>query len=83
MGIERFIKNVVDMLELDDFSEQKKKKAIKKLLKKLERRKAKVKNHLEKHLNDREKKETKEELQLIRYNIKKGKKLLEKLEKNN
>ncbi len=81
MEIKKFIKSVSEVLDLDDFSENKKKKAIKKLLKKLERRKDKVKNLLEKNLDERDRKERKEELKLIRYHIKKGKKLLEKLEK--
>ncbi len=82
MGIEQFIKSVSTVLDLDDFSGHKKKKAIKKLLRKLERRKDKVKNLLEKNLDERERKERKEELKLIRYHIKKGRKLLERLEKD-
>ncbi len=82
MGIKKFIKNVSELLDLDDFSESKKKKAIKKLLRKLEKRKGRMKNRLQKGLSDRQRKETKEELELIRYHIKKGKKLLEKLERD-
>ncbi len=82
MEIKKFIQHAKELLDLDDFSEDKKKKAIKKLLRKLEKRKDKVKAFLHKKLSDRKRKEAKEELELIKYHIKKGKKLLAKLEKN-
>ncbi len=81
MEIKKFIQHAKELLDLDDFSEDKKKKAIKKLLRKLEKRKDKVKVFLHKKPGDRQRKEAKEELELIRYHIKKGKKLLAKLEK--
>ncbi len=81
MGIKKFIKSVTEVLNLDDFSERKKKKAIKKLLKKLEAKKDKVKKSLNDDLKDSKKIEIKEELALIKYHIKKGKKLLNELEK--
>ncbi len=81
MGFKKFIKNVKEYLNLDDFNTGKKKKSIKKLLGKLDKRKAEIKELLEKDLNSREKEEALEELEIIRYQIKKGKKLLERLEK--
>lgn len=82
MKIRKFIQHAKELLDLDDFSEDKKKKAIKKLLKKLEKRKDKVIAFLQKKSSDCQRKEAKEELELIRYHIKKGKKILDKLEKN-
>ncbi len=82
MGIKAFIQDVKEFLDLDDFSETKKKKAIKKLLKKLEKRKDLVKQRLAVALNDEEKAEIQEELKIIKYQIKKGNKLLEKLRKD-
>lgn len=81
MEFKQFVNSVIEFLNLSNFKEEKKKKSIKKLLKKLEDRKNEVKSFLEKDLNKKEKKETKEELEIINYQIKKGKKLLEKLEK--
>ncbi len=83
MGIKKFIKDVQEFLDLDDFSETKKKKALKKLLKKLDKRKNEVKNRLTTELTDSLREETQEELKLIKYQIKKGKKLLDKLKKDN
>ncbi|PIE45793.1 MAG: hypothetical protein CSA45_01650 [Gammaproteobacteria bacterium] len=82
MKIQEFISGAKDCLDLDDFSENKKRRAIKKLLRKLEKRRQKIKNLLQKRLSDRQRKEAKEELRIIRYHIKKGEKLLERLEKN-
>ncbi len=82
MGIKQFIQDVQEFLDLDDFSEIKKKKAIKKLLKKLDKRKSEVKNLLTTELTDAVREETLEELELIKYQIKKGKKLLDKLKKD-
>ncbi len=81
MGFKKFIKNVKEFLNIDDLNTGKKKKSIKKLLNKLDNRKVEVKKLLEKDLNSREKEEALEELEIIKYQIKKGKKLLEKLEK--
>ncbi len=82
MGIKKFIQDVQEFLDVDDFSELKKKKALKKLLKKLDKRKSEVKNLLTTELTDAEREETQEELELIKYQIKKGKKLLDKLKKD-
>ncbi len=82
MGVKRFVKDVKEVLGLADFSEEKKKKAIKKLIKKLEARRAEDKKLLlSKDIKNKTRKEVKEDLQLIHYQIKKGKKLLESLEK--
>ncbi len=82
MGIKQFIQDVQAFLDVDDFSELKKKKALKKLLKKLDKRKGEVKRLLATELDNTERKEAQEELELIKYQIKKGKKLLNKLKKN-
>ncbi len=82
MGINKFIKNVKNFLELDDFSESKKKKAIKKLLEKLAKRQKATKKRLDGDLSKKEKRKAEEELEIIKYQIKKGKKLLSKLEKS-
>ncbi len=82
MGIKQFIQDVQAFLDIDDFSELKKKKALKKLLKQLDNRKDEVKNLLANELDDTERKEAQEELELIKYQIKKGKKLLAKLKKD-
>ncbi len=82
MGIKKFIQDVQAFLDVDDFSELKKKKALKKLLKKLDKRKDEVKNLLTTQLDNAEREEIQEELELIKYQIKKGKKLLDKLKKN-
>ncbi len=81
MKIKKFIKNAKNFLELDDFSESKKKKAIKKLLKKLADRQKATKKRLNGNLGKKEKRKAEEELELVKYQIKKGKKLLSKLEK--
>ncbi len=81
MGIKKFVNDVTDVLGLKDFEEQKKKKAVKKLLKKLEKKREEVENKLSTHPKDKQSKELADELELIHYQIKKGKKLLEKLEK--
>ncbi len=82
MGIKKFIKNAKNFLELDDFSESKKKKAIKKLLEKLTERQKTTKKQIDGSLSKKEKRKAKEELDIIKYQIKKGKKLLSKMEKD-
>ncbi len=81
MGIKKFVNDVTGVLGLKNFEEQKKKKAVKKLLRKLEKRREEVENKLSTHPKDKQSKELADELELIHYQIKKGKKLLDKLEK--
>ncbi len=83
MGIKKFVNDVTDVLGLKKFDEQKKKKAIRKLLKKLEKKKEDVEGQLANHPKNKQSKELADELELIHYQIKKGKKLLAKLEKDN
>lgn len=80
MKLEKFVTSVKEVLDLDDFKINKKKKSVKQLLKKLENRKLKLE---EKTKDKNVKKEKLEELELINFQIKKGKKLLSKLEKKN
>ncbi len=79
MKIKDFIKSVKEFLELDNFKEEKKKKAIKKLLKKLLKRKKELDMIEKDTLKNKEKKALKEELEIVKYQIKKGAKLLKKL----
>ncbi len=81
MGFKKFIKSVKEFLNIDEFDTHKKKKAVKKLLNKLEKRKTEVKKLLDKDLNSKEREEALEEFEILKYQIKKGKKLLDKLEK--
>ncbi len=82
MGFKKFIKNVKEFLNIDEFDTHKKKKAVKKLLNKLEKRKVEIKKLLDKDLNSKEREEVLEEFEILKYQIKKGEKLLDKLEKN-
>lgn len=76
MGIKKFIKKVKSTLELTDYAVENKKEALKDLLKKLIDKKKNIKKALENEIKKREKKELKEELEIVRYQIKKGKKIL-------
>ncbi len=79
MGIVKFINSVKESLGLDEFKKKGKKKSIKSLLKKLNSRKEKIKNALDKKVDKKVAKELKEELVIISIQIKKGKKILDKL----
>jgi len=81
MGIKKFIANVIELLELDDFENSGKKKSVKRLLGKLKARKEILDKDLKKKINKREKKETKEELAIVTAQIKKAEKILDKLNK--
>lgn len=76
MGIKKFIENVVETLGLDEFQKSSKKKSIKSLLKKLNARK-KATESLKKTKSN--KKDIEDELKLISFQIKKGIKILQKL----
>ncbi len=80
MGIKKFFNDIVDFLDLDDFSVKGKKKTMKDLLSKLEKRRKDVKAKLEKIDSKKDKKNLEEALKLIDAQIKKGKKHLAKLE---
>ena len=79
MNIAKFISSVIESLGLDEFKKAGKKKSVKNLLKKLHARKEKIGKSLQMKLEKKEKKELKEELDIITCQIKKGKKILDKL----
>ena len=82
MGVKRFIEKVIKTLRLSDFKIRGKKKSIKNLLKKLKKRRVKIYKSLESGLSKNEKTELQEELDIISLQIKKGKKILNKLSHN-
>jgi len=79
MGIKKFINDVKESLGLNSFKKSGKKKSIKVLLANLEERKEEI----EKQLAKKSTKALKEELSIIKMQIKKGEKLLTKLEDEN
>jgi len=79
MGIKKFINDVKESLGLDSFKKSSKKKSIKVLLANLDERKEEI----EKQLAKKSTKTLKEELSIIKMQIKKGEKLLTKLEDEN
>lgn len=79
MGIVKFIESVKVSLGLDEFKKSSKKKSIKNLLKKLNSRKEKIISSSTKELNKKAKKELEEELVIVSLQIKKGDKILQKL----
>ena len=79
MGIKKFIQSVTESLELDDFKKLSKKKSIKNLLKKLNSKKDAIDKSLKEKLDKKAKKELLEEREIILCQIKKGEKILSKL----
>lgn len=79
MGTKKFIKSVKSFLELKDFKKAGKKKSLEKLLKKLNTRNISVTKLLETSLGKKEKKELKEDIEIISFHIKKGEKFLKDL----
>lgn len=79
MGIKKFIESAKESLGLDELKISGKKKSLKILLKKLDLKKEKIEKSLDKKLEKKEKKELKEELDIISLQIKKGNKMLDKL----
>lgn len=80
MGVKKFIETVKEFLELNGFKKAGKKQSIKKLLKKLNLKKEKIEKALTKKVDKKEKKAMEEELEIICFQIKKGKKILDKLD---
>jgi hypothetical protein len=78
MRIKKFIKKVMTTLGLNDYKKEGKKKSLKDLIKKLNKRKKNIKKSLE-TATKKDKKELNEELEIISYQIKKGKKILHDL----
>ena len=79
MGFKKFIKSVQSTLGLEEFNEEGKKKAVKKLLKKLNDRKKSINAALKTAKSKKEENELKEELEIVKLQIKKGKKILYRL----
>jgi hypothetical protein len=79
MGIKTFLKKVKSTLGLKDYEVENKKKALTDLLKKLNSRKKSINKSLEVSINKKDKKNLEEELTIVSYQIKKGKKILDSL----
>jgi hypothetical protein len=79
MGVKKFIESVKESLGLDEFKITGKKKSIKRLLEKLKSKKETLDKTVKKKLDKKELKELKEELAIITLQIKKGNKMLDKL----
>jgi len=79
MGIAKFIKDVKNTLGVDESDKSGKKKSMKKLLKKLNIKKDEIDKKLKGKLEKKVKKELQEELKIINIQIKKGDKILQKL----
>ncbi len=82
MGVAKFINSVKESLGLDEFKKKGKKKSISSLLKKLNARKEKIEKSLSIKVEKKDKKavkELKEELAIVSVQIKKGNKILDKL----
>jgi len=79
MGMKKFIRSVQSTLGLEEFNQESKKKALKVLLKKLNSRKKRLNASLKTTRNKKEENELKEELAIVKLQIKKGKKILYKL----
>lgn len=80
MGIGKFIQSVKESLGLESFEKTTKKKSVKNLLKKLNDKKDIIDKSLTSKPEKKVKKELEEELSIITLQIKKGEKILKKLE---
>jgi len=80
MNIKKFIESVKESLNWDEFEKTGKKKSIKRLLEKLKTRKEILGKVPKKKLDKKELTELKEELEIISLQIKKGEKILDKLD---
>lgn len=81
MGIKKFIDNVIELLDLEEFEKSGKRKSVKRLLEKLKARKEILGKKLKRKINKKEKKEGKEELAIVTVQIKKAEKILDRLNK--
>ncbi len=79
MGIKKFISMVTESLGIEEFNKSSKRKSIKSLLKKLKAKKDTLSKELAKKMDKTATKDKKEELDIITIQIKKGEKILEKL----
>jgi len=80
MGFKRLIKSIKESLSLnkDDLKKSSKEKSMKIILEKLQKRKKKVKKNLKTDVTNKEKKDLKEQLLILKFQIKKVEKLLSK-----
>jgi len=79
MSIKKFISMVTESLGIEKINKSSKRKSIKSLLKKLKAKKDTLSKELAKKTDKAETKDKKEELDIITIQIKKGEKILEKL----
>jgi len=80
MGFKSFIANVKDSLGIKVDIKDGKKRSLNNLLEKLERKEFKLNKKLSKKKHKKNKEEIKQELQIVQMQIKKCKKVLNKLE---
>lgn len=79
MGIKKFITTVTESLGLEVMETTKKKKALKKIIKSLESKKSELNKSLNKKIDKKRKKELDEEYKIVSIQLKKGSKILQKL----
>ncbi|MEA3497939.1 MAG: hypothetical protein U9R16_02655 [Campylobacterota bacterium] len=79
MSANKFIDKVKESLGLEGLENSSKKKSMKNLLKKLNTKKEKLDKSLNEKISKKVKKELEEEREIVVCQIKKGKKILEKL----
>ena len=79
MGAKKFITKVTEFLGLEVMEISKKKKTLKELIKNLENKKSQLNKSLHKKINKKRKKVLEEEYEIVLIHLKKGHKLLQKL----
>jgi formate-dependent nitrite reductase cytochrome c552 subunit len=79
MGIKKFINTVTESLGLEDIQSDKKKKALKLLIKKLSAKRRELKKSLNKKVDKKQKKDIEEDYHIVTVQLKKGIKILKKL----
>ena len=79
MGIKKFINTVQKSLNIEVKNSTKKKKALKVLIKKISSKKSGLKKELKQKLEKTQRKELQEEYEIVCIQLKKGTKLLKKL----
>ena len=80
MGIKKFITKVTESLGLEIMESTTKKKSLKQLLKKLNAKKSSLEKEIKKDISKKKKKELEEECEIIVIQMKKGEKILQKLQ---
>lgn len=79
MGAKKIIEQIVDFLDLSNFTQRGKKKALKKLLKKLKEKRLEILKKLQEELSSSQEKQLREELGLLSFHIAKAKQKLASL----